>query len=215
MLGILRKDLYMLFGAYKKNLALVFALYAALVLGIKQTFFLSWLIWMTSFYSLSTFTMDDSCGWDRYARTLPVSCGKIVGARFLAALVMLGIGVAFSALVGTALCFFWDGLVYEMVVTDAVIAALALAMLGIIFPAAYKWGVEKARNGFLVIFLLVFLAPALLRKSELVQGWLRAAKDWMEGTALEILCAEVLAIGLVIFALGGWVSCRIYRGKEF
>ena len=52
MLGFLRKDFYMLYGAYKKNLLLVFLLYAALVLVMKNTFLLAILIWLMAFYGL-------------------------------------------------------------------------------------------------------------------------------------------------------------------
>ena len=94
MLGFLRKDFYMLYGAYKKNLLLVFLLYAALVLVMKNTFLLAILIWLMAFYGLSAITMDDSCGWDRYARTLPVSSGAVITARFLTTLLLLGIAAA-------------------------------------------------------------------------------------------------------------------------
>lgn len=215
MIGFLKKDLYMLYMTYRKNLVLIFLIYAVVVLTMKVTFLLGMIVWLMSFYTLSVITMDNSCGWDRYARTLPVSSGAIILARFLADFVMMCAGVVFAVAIALLLHFFMD---YDditgLMVMIALVTATALITTGLMFPAAYKWGVEKARNTTLVLFMLVCTGPAVISK------W--TGTDFLEETAdylLEISFAQLsvwaLVIGLLVFVFGGWLSSRIYAKKEF
>ncbi len=214
MLGFLKKDLYMLYGAYSKNLGLVFLLYAAITLATKQGFLLSMMVFMSGFYSLSLLSMDDACGWNRYARTLPVSSGAIVTARCLAALSMLGVGVVFAALVGAAMRFVLRADVEDLALTVAVTVGVTLVTTGLMLPASYKWGVEKTRNTMMLLFVVVFVGPVLL-KDRLNLEQLRLVAVRLEGTPPAAIGAMCVGAGLVVFALGGLLSWRIYRNKEF
>lgn len=215
MLGFLRKDLYMLYRAYGKNLLVIFLMYAAMVVFMKNTFILAIVIWLMSFYSLSAITMDDSCGWDRFARTLPVSSGTIVLARFLTSLVMLGTGLAFAAVTAVILCCFMDyGDIGPLMVMIAVVTALTLATSGVLLPAAYKWGVEKVRNTAVLVFALMSVSPFMLRKW-IGNDFIAGLKRWLSELSLVSLSVWALAAGLLIFAFGGWLSGRIYAKKEF
>ncbi len=215
MIGFLRKDLYMFYAAYKKNLLLVFLLYAAMVVFMKNIFLMSVLIWLMPFYSLSAITMDDSCGWDRFARTLPVSSGAIITARALAVLVMLGIGVGFALVLTAILYFFMDyNEIGELMGMIALVTALALASIGVLIPAAYKWGVERVRNSFVLLFMLVFLTPVLLGKT-LGTDFTESLESWLSSLSLAEISGAALGVGLLVFAFGGWLSSRIYAKKEF
>lgn len=215
MIGFLRKDLYMLYAAYRKNLLLIFLLYAAMVLVMKTTFLLGMLIWLMSFYSLSAITMDDSCGWDRYARTLPVSSGTVILARFLANLIMMCAGIVFAVATALILYFFmgYDEIGDLMVMIELVTAG-ALITSGLMLPAAYKWGVEKARNTTLLLFALVCLGPMMIKKWT-DGNFLTELVDRLSEFSPAKLSAWVLGIGALVFAFGGWLSSRIYAKKEF
>ena len=86
MKGLFLKDWYGLLGMYKKNLLLVLVLYAALSMILNMPFFLFMTPWLLGFYTLSSFSLDESCRWNLYARTLPVSSRQIVGGKFLLAI---------------------------------------------------------------------------------------------------------------------------------
>ncbi len=205
----------MLYAAYRKNLLLLFLLYAAMVVFMKNTFLMSFLIWLMPFYSLSAITMDDSCGWDRFARTLPVSSGAVITARFLAVLLMLGIGVGFALILAAILHFFMDySEIGGMLVTIALVTALALVSIGVLLPAAYKWGVEKVRNSFVLVFMLVFLTPVLLGK-RLGTDFAESLESWLSSLSITEISGAALGVGLLVFAFGGWLSSRIYAKKEF
>ena len=96
MKGLFLKDLYGLMGLYKKNLILIALVYGLMGIAGNLPFFFYISVWMMGSYILSAITLDQQCGWDRYARTLPVSAGQIVGAKFL-------VGLAFVAAAGVYL----------------------------------------------------------------------------------------------------------------
>lgn len=211
MIGIFKKDVYMLLSAYKKNLLLLFALYAAITLGMKNTFFPAMTVWLMSFYSLSALTMDASSGWDRYARTLPVTPGRIVAARFLAALGMIAAGTLYALLLDAGLYLLHGVPLGQMLAGIAVSFAMALLSVGLLLPAAYQWGVEKARGVLLTLFLAVFLGILFLARENLVESAVNRIEG---GNPVLVLTVLVLACAAV-FVLGGVISCRIYRKKEF
>ena len=79
MRGLLRKELSGLWSLYRKTLPMIAVLYAVLNLVTRNDFFLYFGVWMMLFYSLSGMSLDESCGWGRYARTLPVNDWQVVG----------------------------------------------------------------------------------------------------------------------------------------
>ena len=215
MIGFLKKDFYCLMSLYKKNLILVVLLYAVLTVATKQTFFIGFLVWMMGFYSLSAVTLDDSCGWNRYARTLPASPKKVMAARFLMTAAMTLCGAVLGIAMGVILVLVHGGNPGEIVAVVSVVTGLALLTMGILLPAAYKWGVEKARNGFLALFLAVFLVPLLMEKGVMDDASLRSALAWMDTQPVWVLSGGVLLAALVIYVLGYWAACGIYARKEF
>lgn len=215
MIGFLRKDFYCLMNLYKKNLILVVLLYAVLTLATKQTFFIGFLVWMMGFYSLSAVTLDDSCGWNRYARTLPASPKKIVAARFLMTAGMTLGGAVAGIVMGIILVLVHGGNPGEIVAVVSVVAGVALLTMGIMLPAAYKWGMEKARNGFIALFLVVFLVPLLMEKGVVDDASLQAVLAWMDAQPVWVLGGGALLVALVIYLLGYSVACGIYARKEF
>ena len=215
MTGFLRKDIYSLCSMYRKNLILVFLLYTVMTLAMNVTFLLYMMIWLMGFYSLSAITLDESSGWDRYARTLPASAGQIIGARFLATLLMVAVGVVFSLAVGLAACLMRKEAMGELLFAVPVVTAVALVCIGLLLPAAYKWGVEKARNTFLLLFMLVFFVPALLEKKMGGEAMLQKAAAFLDEQPPALLLGGALAIGLAVFFLGYLLSCTVYRNKVF
>ncbi len=211
MIGIFRKDVYMLLSAYKKNLLLVFAFYAAIALGTKSTLLPTMMIWLMGFYALSALTMDASSGWDRYARTLPVTPGRIVAARFLVTLGMIAAGALYSVLLDAALCLLYGLPAGRMLAMAAGGVAGALLSAGLLLPAAYKWGAEKARSAMLALIFAGSLCIWVLGK----KNALRSFFDWLENRSPVWMLALLLLLCAAVFVLGGVISCHVYRNKEF
>ena len=217
MKGLFLKDWYGLLGMYKKNLMLVLVLYAALSLILNMPFFLFMTPWLLGFYTLSSFSLDESCRWNLYARTLPVSSRQIVGGKFLLAISWILPGTIYAGVVGAAVCLLHPGetLASDMAVSSVVVGVIAIDMISILLAMTFRAGVEKARSLFFLIFigffLIIFLGGqiGMLDDAGLVAVLASIA-------AFPLLWAlGVLAIAILIPVICFFLSCRIYTNKEF
>ena len=224
MKGLFLKDLYGLMGLYKKNLALVAILYGAMgVLGNLPVFFYM-AVWIMGSYSLTAVTLDQQCSWDRYARTLPVSAGQIVGAKFLVGAAFLGIALVY-ALAGAGLrglLFGWSEDWQGFFEALAFLTGLNLAGTGLTIPAAYKWGTDKARNTMLVFYALLFVAIFLVFPEDgALAGAFPGLRESLAGlkditlAQVRLAAAAVLGAGAAIYVLGWALARGIYARMEF
>ena len=83
MKGLFLKDLYTLVLSYRKNLILVLVLYSVISFVSQMDFLFLMLPPIMVFYTMTSITLDDSCHWDRYARTLPISASQAVLSKYL------------------------------------------------------------------------------------------------------------------------------------
>lgn len=217
MIGLVRKELYGLNSLYKKQLPLVAALYAVLVLATGQDFFLYFGVWMMLFYSISGLSLDDTCGWGRYAKTLPVTSAQVVGAKFLASLVYMAIALVYGSVLGVLhrlVNSSGTGGYGELFGGLAAVSLVAMVMTFALYPFAFKYGVEKARNGLLVVWAVLFGGFFLLgdRLNELLS--LETVLASLERSPL-LWLAGAVALSLVLICICFAASCRIYSKKEF
>lgn len=215
MIGLLRKELYGLNSLYQKQLPLVAVLYGVLAVAMNQDFFLYFGVWVMMFYSISNLSLDESCGWGRYAKTLPVTSAQIVGAKFLVTLIYTGIALVY----GLAL-----GLIRRMVSGESDLGVLTAGLLAVVmvslimsslmYPFAFRYGLERARNGLLVVWMVVFVGLYLFgsRLNEAVP--LIELLDTIEVYPVLWLAGSLAVTGLIM-ALCFAASCRIYEKKEF
>lgn len=210
MTGLLYKDLYILWHAYKKNLALVALLYGAMAVAMDLGFMLFMLCWVMGFYVIGSISIDNSSKWDLYAACLPVSRGQVVGAKFLLTALALLAGCAYGALVS---CLLWlaNGTpLGESLVSIGLVAAICLAYFGVTLTLSYQFGVEKARTTMLLlvaglgVLVIAGVKTGLLDDHALVQI---NADPLPWGLGLAAVCA---AVYLICWA----VSTAIYRKKE-
>lgn len=221
MRGLVYKDFSALMGVYKKNLLLVAVLYGFMAVAMKNDFFLYFGIWMMSFYALTAFSLDTQCGWDRYARTLPIQDWKIVAAKFVVGLLYIGIAVAYSVVMGVVsrivngtLAHSWG----ELLSTTGLITAMVVASTSVIYFLAVKFSPEKARTYFFIVFVAIFAGFYLLDRAGILEDFpierLQAFGLWLEGhIALAVLLALLAAAAVFLVMLAA--ACGVYRRKEF
>lgn len=217
MRGLMAKEMTGLLGLYKKNLLLVGLVYGGLSIMTENSFFLYFGVWMMGFYSLSGYSLDEQSGWGRYARTLPISDFQVVAAKFVAAAAFMGIGTAYALVVGLILRvmdseFAW----LDFLIPLGLVVAIAAVCVSLMQLMAIRFGPDKARNYFLVVFFLLFAVFYLLGSrlggfpvEEANRFFLWAAANPLVVAALILLVvAAVLGICLA-------VSVSLYRKKEF
>lgn len=215
MRGLIRKELSVLWSLYHKTLPMIAILYGVLVIATGNDFFLYFGVWVMMFYSVSTLSLDDVCGWGRYARTLPVSDVQVVTAKFLASLVYMGFGLVYGIALGVARRVIEGGEDYaDLIVGLMVVALVAAVMMFAMYPFSFRYGVEKARNGLLVVWVAVFGGFMLFGDQLGKVLPLEAVAAHMEAHPTMWVFGFLIAC-LAIMALCFAASCHIYRKKEF
>lgn len=215
MIGLLLKDLYVLRRVYMKNFFLVLTLYTVLGITLKMTSFFTLMSWMYGFYVVSLFTVDNTCHWDFYAATLPVSRKAVVGAKFLLLGLCVLAGFVYSMAMAPVAYLLMGAPLLESVLSSLLVTLVLVVYFAVMMPLTYAFGPEKARSAMLM--LLGIIAGSIFVAANLGGGagaTLMALFGWMETSpapGFGLLAAVAAAACLVCWL----VSCRIYEKKEF
>lgn len=219
MTGLILKDLLVM----KKTLAYyVFLMAVYSFFAFTGTFTYSiiagFAVMMGAMGPMSAFAYDEQARWDKFAGASPVGRKGMVTARYLFALILLGVGGVAAALLSLLVTRFGKAQVdvwWEPLAVTAAVCLVGLLLDGVILPVIYKFGSEKSRVISMIIFVISFGGMALL-------SWL-SEKGGLDLSALErtvtalppalLLAAPVLAV-FFFFWLSYRLSVGIYRKKE-
>lgn len=209
MHGLIQKDLYSLRGSLK-SILLIMVLFGILFIpqagGIS---FIAVTVFIMPSLVISTISMDDFVKWDKYALTLPLSRKDIVKSKYELLLLLSIIG----AIIGLAVTAVYNLVVNQASVEDilmmgVMMVAISIALLGIVMPVIYKFGVEKARILMMVcIFLPIILILGLVYAAE------NLGVSLPEVSSL-LLIVMTLIISAAVFLLSYFVSLRIYSKTD-
>lgn len=220
MKGLLYKDLVTIWNSYRKNLLFVLAIYTAVAVASDQYPLLYAVVFLMGLYTVSTLSFDEYSHWDTFCRTLPVSAGQVIGAKYLLGLLFMGAGSALSMVLLCATAAARGRLNADALVEYLVgcISALVtiLVYYGVTFPVSFKVGAAKARSAVMAVF------AALVGAAFVVYNLLRGDPRWaFVGEALRrtdrlpAAAAVLMAAALALYAASAAVSMKIYREKEF
>lgn len=218
MIGLLKKDLFLLWHAYRKNLALVLVLYTGFAFATGNSFWVILFSWVFGFYVIGGLTMDNSSKWDLYACSLPVRKDQIVGTKFILIFLSLLSSFLLSTLVCVILFFTQQKPLAQMLASSFFTACICLVYFGIMLALSYKFGPEKARGSMLLVIValaaIVMLAAKLglfdfLENSKTLASWLQSdSLPLVLGIGTPVVCA-------VIYLLCWAIATKIYSKKEF
>ena len=162
---------------------------------------------------ISNLAMDESCQWEIFALTMPVTRRQLVLAKYIVAIfyALLGIVVGTAATLiirllgfGSGDAAFWELL--QISVVGIVIAAIFISLL---LPVDFKYGVQKGR---LVLFgVAAFIGGGgvlLSGKEEMLNGFFSRFSGSYGGLFFGALALLLLLISFTI-------SNRIMDKKEF
>ena len=215
MIGLLKKDLLILRRVYMKNFFLVLVLYTVLGIALQMTSFFTLMSWMYGFYVMSLFSVDNTCRWDFYAATLPVSRKTVVTAKFLLLGLCIAAGFVYN-LVTAPVAYLVVGVpLMESVLTSLLVTLVLVVYFAVMMPLTYAFGPDKARSAMLL--LLGLAGGCILAAASLGDGGgavLMALFGWMETSPVPGF--SIITAATVVLCLVCWlVSCRIYERKEF
>ena len=210
MMGLLHKDQMTIWSSYRKNFLLVVVLYTAMAYTLDMAFMLFALVFMGGLYIASTLSFDEMSHWDAYARTLPVSPGQLVGAKYLLALGWMAGSFVLAEILLTVSDLFKGELQENLMYNLAgclVSLGLVLIYYALTLPLSYKLGVAIGIS----VGLVAFTSYATQSDSSSLASPVIA----MDETSLLFFSGGLIAAGLVLFVISWWISTMIYTKKEF
>lgn len=161
MKALLLKDLYNLWHQ-KNSILWVFAIFTVFFLYFSG--FAGYLLVCTVLFSQmisTTFNLDHQSNWTAYALTMPITRRQLAVSKFLVLLLLCGIGLGMSLILGVAFCTVthdFGELKTPLRFLGAVAAALffSLSSGSVTIALFFRFGIEKAR----MLKLFGFLLPA-------------------------------------------------------
>ena len=205
MIGLLIKDLF----AVKRQLRIVVLItviyFAVSVYSNNLGMFTGVAMIYSIMLPITSMAEDEQCKWDRYAVALPLSRATIVLSKYVMAVLL---NIVISLVVGAVLVLvapYGSGAYGEVLPLVCSVSAGGMAVIAVLLPLLYKYGVEKARLIMIIVFLIPFLLIVVSSsfESEAPLAWLQEY----------VYLLPAAALGLVLLSF--LISIRIYRGKEF
>lgn len=162
MKGLIRKDLYMMKTYFRISWVIVLIFLVVGAVNEKASFYYIYSCMMGGILPISLLSYDEKERWMDYADTLPVSTNTIVRSKYLLGLIF-SVAVSVLATISYAIgCKVSRGGdlsgVPGMAVTFFCISLLPAILL---MPVIFKFGVEKGRVLYYILFGMLFFFAAL------------------------------------------------------
>lgn len=151
--------------------------------------------------------------------SLPVTRKEIVVSKYLAVFAFVGIALLIVAVVGLVFHFLPAPLAIRLISVNDIIAALisAVFLAAVSMPAYFKSGAQWVRIVNVMVFMLVFFAPAQIVEwlaSHQQDGWGPAISQILRQTPWLPGLSGLLVV-LALLALSYIISLHIYLNKDF
>lgn len=218
MKGLLLKEWYMV-QRYRNTYLLYMLIFggAGIFTGNTGMYSIMAVVFMTSI-PLSSFSVDETCKWDKMAITTPLSRHQIVASKYL---MMLGcilfsvlcaaVAVGIGAIVRPENTDFMAGITS----VSAGLGVMAIMMM-VLLPILFKVGAEKGRIMMMLVFGGSFMA--ILVGSMLLSRLAKASGYVSQAVTSSVIFGSLVVMPLVVL-LGLFVSykvsCAVYAKREF
>lgn len=216
MTGLIWKD-FLVMRKGMKSYLLMIAIYVVLAwLGVfNYSFVTTFVQVMLMVLPISAFVYDEQAKWDRYAMSLPLGRGKVVGARYLFVLILTLCTMAAGLLGILLIHLFQQEELTEMLLTLAVSSAMGILVPAVILPLCYKLGAERARPYLYAIIFIPIILVVLLAKIDAIDFSALNRLDTLSPAALLGGASLLPVAGLAALAVSYLISCRVAAGKEY
>ena len=207
MKGLILKDLYMT-GHYFRKFLFILILFLGLGFADGENLFMVFYPGLlATMIPVNLLAYDERSRWDIYCGTLPVSRDKVVSAKYLLELILLG--VVYLLTIGVQ--------VLRMVMNREFVPENLLVLMSLVWmvyliagsvslPFMFKMGVEKGRMAYYVMIGIICGSAAIAGIA--FGDGLQATIPF--GTVLILGCAGAAAV----FALSWRLSIVFYRKRE-
>ena len=194
MKGLLYKDFCILMRQMR-----IF-MFAILLLCVVNEQLVTFAILYAAMLPYSTLAYDEQSQWLRFAAMTPCRPLDIVLSKYLLGWLLMGCTAGISLLLNAMI-----GRLGTELSAAAVISALAagLICLAVMLPVMFRFGVERARMGVILIFVVIF---SLVGSGEFFTA---SALPVLENLPLLLMAAAAL-----ISAGSVMLSVKLFQGRE-
>ncbi|MEN6391095.1 MAG: ABC-2 transporter permease [Syntrophomonas sp.] len=155
---------------------------------------------------------------DIVINSLPVTRREVVAAKYLSIITFTVIALALVGVVGLLFHFLLPVLHYRLInLSDVFTTAVSVILLAAVsLPIYFKTSAQWARVVNVVVFLVLFFAPAQLvgYMQNGQEPWVRNVAG-LAGNQYWLLTLTGLAILMIVVLISYFISLRIYLNKDF
>lgn len=211
MKGLILKDLYAMGSFYRNTLFSMIIVCTCFGFSLGAEGVAAATAIMCATMIVSTFTLDERCGWLGFAAALPVARKESVLAKYAVHVIYCFAGIILGFIISVVVNMFADQKLSlaELGICAVVSFGIAMVFGFVIIPIMFRFGAEKARFIMMAVIALPTIAVYFL-----------ADKVNLEGIVLTDMGIKLLYAAVVIgFILLGVASCaisvKVYDKKEF
>lgn len=207
MIGMIKKDLYMIKNNYKSILiALAIYIFYAIEFDMDMSFFLPFMGLMTC---ISTLNYDDFYNFHAYATSFPQGKTGAVKSKYITTIIVTVLLTLISILLNLVLSNINLNLTNSPDTILGILCAM-LFMMSILYPILFKYGAEKGRIAMVAIAFAIFAVVILFRKVINI----KISNSLI--SFLDKYYLPIFAIGIIIIiTISYLISKKIYLKREF
>ena len=162
MKGLIRKDLYMMKTYFRISWVIVLIFLVVGAVNEKASFYYIYSCIMGGILPISLLSYDEKERWMDYADTLPVSTNTVVRSKYLLGLIFsLAVSVLATISYAVSCRMNRGGDLSSVPGMAAVFFCISLLPAILLMPVIFKFGVEKGRILYYILFGVLFFFAAL------------------------------------------------------
>ena len=210
MIGFMKKDFAMIKSNFKL-LGVMFVLFT--VMGLMNKMDISFILpFISVMIMISTFSYDHYNKWDAYSISLPNGRKNSVKSKYITTIFMTLIVSIITILLSFLISYMNTKTInYEQTLISMLGSIFGtLLVFSFMYPAIYKFGVEKARIGIFVVVFGIAIVGGLL--SQYIDfSFVTHSLTFLEDYLIIIL----IVTGILMVYISYKISEKIFRKKEF
>ncbi len=208
MKGLLQKDFYCIVSYMKMFLILnVFYIISGLVNDVTNISMLLYPCIFSSIMSYSMLAYEEQEKWNSFALTMPLSRNQIVSSKYIITLILgicTAVLIVITRIIGTVVS---GTFTFEYIIFIAsLLIAICLLPAAIILPFMFKFGATKGRIAYILVFGVF---------SSFIFTGMKNINGTNEFTFDSLSAVVIVPTAILIFSISWFISCIVYRKREF